>query len=142
MFTQTTTDPHPGSLVHPLNVFINKTAFQSDAYRPLANRRGVTVPRVVWSWRYGLGYGRRGGGVQSNYFPVNRLTDACENITFPQLLLQAVIKYCTLGKKVQHRDIPILQLYSTSVLKRSARWMVFISFTIVCSPCLEKKSWF
>ena len=36
------------------------------------------------------------GVVLYTYPPVDRMTDACENITFPQLLLRTVIKYLTL----------------------------------------------
>ena len=43
---------------------------------------------------YGPGEGvrpRRGGYIPTSFDPLNRLTDTCENITFLQLLLPAVI---------------------------------------------------
>ena len=51
-------------------------------------RRGYGPGGGIGFWsQIGWGYGPRG----RDYPPVNRLTDACKNITFPQLRLRAVI---------------------------------------------------
>ena len=89
---------------------INKNAFQKDAYRPLVDRisqyallRGG-CQCLVLGWMPGPGGGclpgtggclpgPGGGGVVSQHAlgrtpplpAVNRITDACENITLPQL---------------------------------------------------------
>ena len=72
---------HPKSSVK--NLFIDKNAFQWDAYRPLQ-----------WPSR----------GVY-NFPPPCGQTDACENIIFPQLLLQTVkINYTFEWKHIKKKE--------------------------------------
>ena len=64
----------------------NKNAFQQDAYRPLhwpSRGEGVCPGGVC------LGVSARGCTPSSP--PMDRMTDPCENITFPQLLLRMII---------------------------------------------------
>ena len=63
---------------------------------------GGCLPRVgVCPWGVVSDQLHRGGGVCQTP-PVNRLTDVCENITFPQLLLRTVI--ITLFTDVRHHE--------------------------------------
>ena len=55
---------------------------------------------VRYSGRLGGGVSTRGGGVYT-YPPVDRMTDACENIIFPQLLLRTVGNKAALKLKMR-----------------------------------------
>ena len=55
--------------------------------------------------------------------PVNRMTDACENITFPQLLFRAVISYVTHNEK--KKESCLIPDYFIVQLTRSRPFIVW-----------------
>ena len=95
------------------NINLNNNAFQYDAYRPLQwPSRGGVQGRVCPGGVCLVGVCPGGVCVSKGLCvsrgcvylgrmytsPMDRMTDACENITFPQLLLRTVITFLQINR--------------------------------------------